>query len=85
MPAACYRLQCCKFAEGDSRILQQKIARDRVAAFRAEAAAAAAAARADKAGSASSGSGAGSVGGSSMEHELCAQLVQALKVRGHSR
>lgn len=26
-------LQCCKFAEGDSRILMQKIARDRVKAF----------------------------------------------------
>mmetsp|Transcript_36273 Transcript_36273/g.91605 ORF Transcript_36273/g.91605 Transcript_36273/m.91605 type:complete len:499 (+) Transcript_36273:131-1627(+) len=27
-------LQCCKFAEGDSRILMQKLARDRMAAFR---------------------------------------------------
>jgi len=27
-------LNCCKFAEGDSRILMQKIARDRVAAFK---------------------------------------------------
>lgn len=26
-------LQCCKFAEGDSRILMQKIARDRLGAF----------------------------------------------------
>jgi len=29
-------LNCCKFAEGDSRILMQKIARDRVAAFKRE-------------------------------------------------
>lgn len=27
-------LQCCKFAEGDSRILMQKLARDRVKAFK---------------------------------------------------
>merc|ERR1712060_158528 len=27
-------LQCCKFAEGDSRILMQKISRDRLQAFR---------------------------------------------------
>merc|ERR1711904_212804 len=26
-------LQCCKFAEGDSRVLMQKMARDRVKAF----------------------------------------------------
>ena len=27
-------LNCCKFAEGDSRILMQKIARDRFSAFK---------------------------------------------------
>ena len=85
-------LQCCKFAEGDSRILMQKLSRDRFRMYQREEnkAAAAAAAVAEAAGPAAAEVSAAAVGSGVVvskmhpnERALCAELEREMAKRAH--